>query len=218
VEGSVAAAKRDRAGDVRGVVMSHRDPKTEVSKYSDEALLTGFGARDRQLTVRFVHHFQARVYGVAFAIVRDIARAEDIAQQSFQHARLHADTYDPRRGSVRRWLLGITHTLAIHAVHIQPPTPVNPEHLDPLMNHLTRTPGQAQLLNPEEPGSASVHSALAALPMEQARAVIMAVCHGMTAHQIADYEHVPLDSAKDRIRTGLLKLGLPRTAPQHHEE
>jgi RNA polymerase sigma-70 factor (ECF subfamily) len=54
--------------------------------------------------------------------------------------------------------------------------------------------------------------------MEQARAVIMAVCHGMTTQQIADYQHVPLDSAKERIRTGLLKLGLPRTAPQHHEE
>ena len=43
-------------------------------------------------------------------------------------------------------------------------------------------------------------------PAPQARAVAMAGIYGMTARQIADSEHIPLGTAKTRIRDGMQKL------------
>lgn len=48
--------------------------------------------------------------------------------------------------------------------------------------------------------------ALAALPLEQARAVVLAAVHGYTAREIADQERIPLGTAKTRIRAAVGKL------------
>jgi RNA polymerase sigma-70 factor (ECF subfamily) len=194
--------------------MSDRDPGNEVRDYPDQVLLAGFAARHPQLALNFVRRFQNGIYGVAYTIVRDTALAEDIAQQAFEHAWLRAATYDPERGSVRGWLLRITRNLAIDAVRVHRPTPLDGEHLEALVGHMMRTPEQ-EVLDAEESVAAlvSLRGALAALPMEQARAVILAVGHGLSAQQIAEKENLPLGTAKYRIRAGLRKLQRARSAP-----
>jgi RNA polymerase sigma-70 factor (ECF subfamily) len=52
----------------------------------------------------------------------------------------------------------------------------------------------------------TLRRALGGLPTAQGRAVAMAGIYGMTARQIADAEHVPLGTAKTRIRDGMRKL------------
>jgi RNA polymerase sigma-70 factor (ECF subfamily) len=194
--------------------MSHRDRENEVYQDPDGVLLAGFAARHPQLALSFVRRFQAGIYGVAYTIVRDSALAEDIAQQAFEHAWLRAATYDPERGSVRGWLLRITHNLAIDAVRTQRPTLLDAERLEALLGHMMRTPEQ-EVLDAEESVSAlvSLRGALAALPTEQARAVILAVGHGLSAQQIAEHEDLPLGTAKYRIRAGLRKLHRARSTP-----
>ena len=53
---------------------------------------------------------------------------------------------------------------------------------------------------------AELTSALAALPEGQARAVVLAAIHGMTAEQIAQCEEIPVGTAKTRIRAAMGKL------------
>jgi RNA polymerase sigma-70 factor (ECF subfamily) len=195
-------------------------PAEASDEASDEALLAALGARHPTLARQFVRRFQASVYGVAYTIVRDVALAQDIAQQAFEHAWLRADMYDPRRGSVRGWLLRITHNLAIDAVRIRRPTPVDPQDLHALLGQIMlgqimHSPEQ-EVLSAE--AAASVRAALAGLPIRQARAVIMAVGYGMTAQEIADYEHVPLGTTKYRIRSGLIKLHGALSKPGDRDE
>ncbi|GAA5161131.1 hypothetical protein GCM10023321_44870 [Pseudonocardia eucalypti] len=57
-----------------------------------------------------------------------------------------------------------------------------------------------------------MRAALARLPAEQARAVVMAAVYGMTARQVAGFEGIPLGTAKARIHAGLLKLHAARLA------
>jgi RNA polymerase sigma-70 factor (ECF subfamily) len=169
----------------------------------DDLLLAGLGAGDPQLALAFVRRFQRIVFGVALAVVGDSGLAEDVAQQAFERAWRHAGMYDPRRGSVRAWLTRIVHNLAVDAVRIRRPVPVDPQDLSRLLSIITESPEHRALAGET---SSELRAALGALPPEQARAVVMAAVHGLTAHEIAEAESIPLGTAKSRIRAAMAKL------------
>lgn len=189
-------------------------PRPFVTEISDDVLLAGFQARDPLLALQFVRRFQNPVYGVAISIVTDPGLAQDIAQSAFEQAWRRAESYDPRRGSVRTWLLRITHNLAIDTVRLRRPVPLDPGEVNLLITAVAGSP-ENHVLATES--SMRLRDALARLPDAQARAVVMAAAHGMTAQEIADFEHVPLSTAKSRIRGGLTKLhtALPRPGDDH---
>ncbi|MFF8591920.1 RNA polymerase sigma factor [Streptomyces sp. NPDC015220] len=174
-----------------------------VGRLPDEALLSGLATGDPELSVSFVRRFQHRVFGVAIAVTGDPQLAEDIAQQTFERAWQHAQIYDSRRGSVTTWLTTIAHNLAIDAVRSRRPEPLAPEDLDAVLGAVTETPEQHALA---DEASTRLRGAVAQLPPEQGRALVMAGIYGMTAQQIADREQIPLGTAKTRIRAAMGKL------------
>ena len=80
---------------------------------SDEALVAGLAAGDRDAALVLVRRFQARVFGLALSITRDRSNAEDAAQEAFVKAWRYAASYDPRRGPVAAWLLTIARNAAL---------------------------------------------------------------------------------------------------------
>lgn len=174
-----------------------------VDRLPDETLLYGLVTGDAEITVAFVRRFQRLVYGIALTVVGDPGVAEDVAQQTFERAWRHAQVFDPRRGSVRTWLATIARNLAIDAVRKHQPAPLAPEDLAPLLTAVTSGPEQAALTSE---ATADLRRAVATLPPEQARALVLAGIHGMTAREIAEWEGVPLGTAKTRIRSGMLKV------------
>jgi RNA polymerase sigma-70 factor (ECF subfamily) len=135
--------------------------------------------------------------------VGDVQLAEDIAQQTFERAWRHAQVYDSHRGSVGVWLTTIAHNVAVDVTRARKATPVDPDQLIGMMTAVTEGP-ERQALASE--ASRELRGALARLPKEQARALVMAGISGMTAQQIADAEHIPLGTAKTRIRAAMGKL------------
>ncbi|WP_330456774.1 RNA polymerase sigma factor [Streptomyces sp. NBC_00820] len=182
-----------------------------VGRLPDEALLSGLATGDPELAAGFVRRFQHKVFGVAIAVTGDPQLAEDIAQQTFERAWRHAQVYDPRRGSVATWLTTIAHNLAVDALRSRRTEPVAPEELDALLDAVSDTPEQWALA---DEASARVRAAVARLPREQGRALVMAGIYGMTAQQIADRENIPLGTAKTRIRTAMAKLRATLTSPK----
>jgi RNA polymerase sigma-70 factor (ECF subfamily) len=169
----------------------------------DDMLLAGLAVGDAQIARAFVRRFQNSVFGVALAVIGDPDLAQDIAQQAFEHAWRHAERYDPRRGSVRAWLRAITHNLAVDAARIRRPAPVQDEGLHALLGPASDDP-EAHVLGSEAVGE--LRQALTSLPPEQARAVVLAAIHGLTAAQIAEREGIPVGTAKTRVRIALIKL------------
>ena len=51
-----------------------------------------------------------------------------------------------------------------------------------------------------------MREALGKLPESQREALVLAYCGGLTADQIAQRVHIPLGTAKSRIRLGLARL------------
>ena len=172
--------------------------------HSDESLLAGLAAGDPDAAVAFVRRFQARVFGLALAIVGERGTAEEVAQETFVRAWRHAGGYDPRRGAVASWLLTIARNTAVDATRHARSRPMDP---DAILALARTDPGP----NPEESAMIehdvkALRQALAALPEDQRRALVMAAFGGMTVREIAAAEQIPLGTAKTRIRSGMLKL------------
>jgi RNA polymerase sigma factor (sigma-70 family) len=171
---------------------------------SDESMMAGLAGGDVKAAAVFVRRYQRRVYGLALTIVGDSQTAEDVAQETFLRAWKHAGAYDARRGRVSVWVLAIARNLAIDAVRLQGRGSLESDIEAQLM--LTgdgpQPDEQASLLDDSE----RVRDALARLPEEQRRAVVLASCFGRTAREISELEDVPLGTVKTRIRTGMIKL------------
>jgi RNA polymerase sigma-70 factor (ECF subfamily) len=170
---------------------------------TDDALLAGLAAGGPEVGLAFVRRFQRHVFGVALAVVGDHNLAEDIAQQTFERAWRRGGSFDPRRGSVRTWLTTIAHNLAIDAVRARKPTPVDPTDLIRLLGNDSEEPERRSL---RAEATAQLRAAIGALPLDQARAVVMAGVYGMTAQEVADADDIPLGTAKTRIRSAMIKL------------
>jgi len=171
---------------------------------SDDTLLAGLATGDPEAAAAFVGRFQRRVYGLAMTIVGESRAAEDVAQEAFVRAWRHADAFDPRRGTVVTWLLTITRNLAIDSVRVKRPMPVDPSAILALdIAGAERLPDELAALRDDADRLAA---ALARLPPEQRRALVLAGLLGHTAREVSAQEGIPLGTAKTRIRTGLLRL------------
>jgi RNA polymerase sigma-70 factor (ECF subfamily) len=175
-----------------------------VHDAADDAVLAAMAAGDPDAAVAFVRRFQARVFGVAHAVLGDRDRADDVAQEAFVRAWRHGDSFDPRRGSVISWLLAITRNLAIDQLRAQRLRPT--DHLESVIVRVAARdpdPASAAALDDER---RRVVAALREVPYEQRRAVLLAALGGRTAQEIGDIEEIPLGTAKTRIRTGLRRV------------
>ena len=61
----------------------------------------------------------------------------------------------------------------------------------------------------------ALREALAGLPTEQQRALVLAAVYGRTAAEISESETIPLGTAKTRIRAGMSKLRSGNDRPGH---
>jgi RNA polymerase sigma-70 factor (ECF subfamily) len=170
---------------------------------SDEALVAGLAAGDRDAAAAFVRRFQRRVYGLALTILRDRGAAEDAAQEAFVRAWRHAETYDPRRGKVSTWLLAIARNVAIDVTRLKRSEPLDP---DAIVARLESQEGRATETGTQLAERQVLRHALQTLPSDQRRALFLAAYLGRTAHEIGELEGIPIGTAKTRIRSAMIKL------------
>jgi RNA polymerase sigma factor (sigma-70 family) len=164
---------------------------------SDELLLEGFCAGDEKSAGRFVQQFRQRLSWIAFRIVGDSGSAEDVVQLAFERAWRHGVMFDPERGSLDAWMTTIARNVALDWVRMKRAIPIDPSEIA-----ASTVPGSC---DPEdwrgiEESRAEVRSALTSLSPNLARSVVLAGAFDMTAAEVARYEHVPLGTAKTRIR------------------
>lgn len=183
------------------------------SSPSDESLLAGFAAGDERSSAAFVRRFQDRVYGLALTIVRDPPLAEEVAQETFVRAWRYAGSFDRRRGPIAGWLLTIARNQAIDALRLRGARPLDADALEAALAREgpTGSSGSGSGSGSDLAATAlgerqRVQRALATLPDEQRRPVVLAVYLGRTAREISELDGVPLGTVKTRIRTAFTRL------------
>jgi RNA polymerase sigma factor (sigma-70 family) len=175
-----------------------------VIQPSDEALLAGMATGDERASVEFVRRYRRRVFGLAYSMIGDADASQDVAQEAMLRVWRHAQVFDARRGSVTTWVLSITRNLAIDFLRLRRATPTDPDHFGQLgLVSLAQSPEDRAVVSSAIP---RIRSALADLPTDQRRALVLAAVYGKTAAEISEDESIPLGTAKTRIRAGLSKL------------
>lgn len=145
----------------------------------------------------------AACLSLARRILCDRDKAEDAVQEAFLDAWRHAGRFDARRSSVRGWLLMLTHRKAVDRVrHDSLRATVSLDLTDDPRDP-ARGPEQAALATLL---AAPVHQAMAALPVVQREALVLAYWGGFTQSEVAGMTGCPLGTVKTRMRNGMLTL------------
>jgi RNA polymerase sigma factor (sigma-70 family) len=181
-----------------------------VDQLAEEALLAAVCGGDEEAAVALVRRFQHRVYGVALAVLGDAHLAEDVAQQTFERAWRLGATFDPSRGGLGSWMCSIARNLAIDVARARRHVPVDPAQL--LLQVNASADPEALAMAGED--ADRLRGALASLPPEQSRALVLAGIAGWSGAEIAAAEGIPLGTAKTRIRTAMRSLRA-RLSPEY---
>jgi len=186
--------------------MARRPDQRAIERLADEELMVLVDAKDPDAFAVFYDRHGGAGYSLAHRIVGDRAAAEDVTQEAFLSIWRSSARYDPARGSVRSWTLGIVRNRAIDALRrASGPTP----KLDLDDEILLEGRAAAELTDSEvirRDVAERVRGALGQLPQEQSQVIALAYFGGFSHSEIASMLGAPLGTIKGRMRLGLEKL------------
>jgi RNA polymerase sigma-70 factor (ECF subfamily) len=163
--------------------------------------------RDSEIFRRAFNDHHRAVYTAAFRIVNDAALAQDVVQDVFLRLWRRPDSFDPARGDIGTYLRLLGRS---RALDLWREGQVRGRAADRLKiaggTEEPRVEDHPGILAERDQDRAEVREALGKLPEAQREAIVLAYWGGLTADQIARRAHVPLGTAKSRIRLGLARL------------
>lgn len=203
----------DRSGigrDRRDAVPAAPTPSRLAAAIDDEAIAR-ICRRDARGLATLYDRYVVPVYALALRIVRHVADAEDVTQDVFTQVWTQASRYDRARGPVPAWMLVIARSRALDRLRRRGPAS------DGVVDDQPSTSASAIEVAVTGERARMARSALAALPVAERRALLLAYFGGMTQAEIAAETGTPIGTVKTRIRRGLSRLraaigGPPRDA------
>ncbi|HET7296570.1 MAG TPA: sigma-70 family RNA polymerase sigma factor [Gemmatimonadales bacterium] len=180
-----------------------------LSQEEAGALARRLRARDERALGELYDAMAPWVLGLAFRILQDEDEAEEVVGDVFVQVWRHVDQHDARRGPLVPWILSIARNRALDALRRRRRWWRKAERV-----------GQAQAADPGDGGESpsheasvpgwplhrEVHAALAGLPDDQRRVVMLSYFEGLSHREIAQRLGQPLGTVKTRLRTAQQKL------------
>jgi len=180
-----------------------------LSQEAERTLIRRLKARDERALEELYDLLAPWVLGLAFRILQDEDEAEEVVADAFAQVWRRVDRHDAQRGPLVPWILAIARNRALDALRRrrrwwrkaerweQAPSAEQGADAGP-------APHEASV--PGWPLHREVHAALAALPEEQRRVVLLAYFEGLTHSEIARRLDQPLGTVKTRLRIAHQKL------------
>jgi RNA polymerase sigma-70 factor, ECF subfamily len=173
--------------------------------HEEATLMARVAAADAEaFEVLYDRHARA-VHSYLLARLGRSGEAEEVCQEAFLALWRHAPRYDPQRGGVRGWLIGIARHQAIDRLRAQA--------------RRTRAETAAQAVASLEPrddpvareGAGQAEAArlrriVDELPPEQRDALLLVHSGGLTQREVAEVTGLPLGTVKSRVRLGLARV------------
>jgi RNA polymerase sigma-70 factor, ECF subfamily len=196
-------------------------PATTSTVDDDAALVDALARGDARALEKVYERHSRGVYSLALRLLSDGPTAEEVVQETFLKLWRQPGAYQPSRGRLFPWLLGVAHHHAVdvlrrrqleqrHRITALPNA--NSDGLTDLLDNfgLASAEGDPQLRAGAVEERQAVGRALAGLPPEQRLPLELAYFRGLTQVEIAALLSLPLGTIKTRMRLGLQQL---RRAP-----
>ena len=190
---------------VGGSTMLPHTSVRESTGRSESQLLVLIAHRDVDAFDELYERANPMVHGVIGRLVRDRFQAEEVAQEVMLQIWQNADTFNPRLGNGRAWILQLARSRAIDRIRMC--------ERDRSRDHHYRTQQEWAQVGVDVAGSvlrgvdaAVIHQALLGLTAPQREVLVLAFFGNLSYPQIADTLDAPLGTVKTRIRDGLKRL------------
>jgi RNA polymerase sigma-70 factor, ECF subfamily len=177
-----------------------------IERLADEELMPLVGRKEAAAFEVFYDRHGGAAYSLAYRIVGDRGAAEDVTQEAFLSIWRSGARYDPARGSVRTWILGIVRNRAIDAIRRDSSRPPRLVLEDETVLERQPAPQLTETEALRRESARELRGALDDLPREQSRVIELAFFGGFTHSEIAEMLGAPLGTVKGRMRLGLEKI------------
>ena len=175
----------------------------EQAQSTDVQLLKAVARGDEEALAQLYDQYRVILFGLLMRILNDREEAEDVLQEVFIQVWRRARDFDENRGKPFTWLVTLARSRGIDRLRS--------------LGARERVAVAATREGSEESSDAAsdafrseqqqlVRSALAQLPEEQKRPLVLAYFDGLTQTEIAEKLGAPLGTVKTRMRTGMGKL------------
>jgi len=143
------------------------------------------------------------VYRVALRCLGSPIDAEDVTQATFVSAWRGRDTFDPARGSLGGWLVGISRRRVLDRIRS-----LQRDHRDLQAQSLDAAGSRSVAADVSDTvvQVVVVADGLAELPEAERRVLELAFFDDLTQSQIATVTGIPLGTVKSHMRRGLIRL------------
>jgi RNA polymerase sigma-70 factor (ECF subfamily) len=180
-----------------------------LSQERERSLLARLQARDESALSELYDELAPWVLGVATRILGDEDEAEEVLSEVFVQVWTRIHQHDPRRGPLVPWVLSIARNRALDHVRRRRRWARKAERVGRERTASGEAEAGAERVEAAVSGwplHRAVHAALAALPEEQRRAVVLAHFEGLSHSEIALRTGDPLGTVKTRLRLAHQKL------------
>jgi RNA polymerase sigma-70 factor (ECF subfamily) len=176
---------------------------SDLSSASDASLAMAVARWQEEALAEIYRRHAGAVFGLAKRLIFDAVLAEEVTQEVFVRLWREPERYDPTRGSLRTFLLSVTHGRAI----------------DILRSEMSRRAREERSRAVAEAGydleqevfdlttAERVREAVAKLPGVERKAIELAYFGGHSYREVAVIENEPEGTIKSRIRSGLRRMG-----------
>ena len=172
-----------------------------AGKPTDSVLLEGLALHDEKALIFLIESCGRYIYGKALRILHEPSLAEEVAQDTLLVLWWRPERFDPSKGSIRSFLMGIARFKAIDLVRRE-------EAVRSKAARLVEAGTFPRDLGVEdEPEEAmAVRVAISHLPPMKRKVIYLAFYEGLTYRQVAEELGMPEGTVKTRIRDSLIRL------------
>lgn len=182
---------------------SRVDPLIRVSE--PEHLLAQRLAEGDEAALREVYRtYSPAVYGLALRVLANEGLAEDVTQEVFVRLWERPERFDPARGSLRSYLLSMTHSRAVERVRFE--EALRRRHNSEALRRAPRPDDDPAGLLADRAAASAVRRALGALPAGERIPIELAYFEGLSYREVARRLEEPEGTVKYRIRAGMQKM------------
>ncbi len=161
--------------------------------------------RDIRAFELIYERYSAQAFGLAMYITGRRGPAEEVTQDAFLGLWRAASGYDPRRGTLKTWLLSVVRNRGIDSLRAATRHGRDVE-IDDAVTAQLQSPERTEEQVADRDESRYARGLLTSLPTEQRQVVELAFFKGLTQTEIAARLGLPLGTVKGRQRLALRKL------------